>query len=109
MSDRLLLALTQEMRAAREDLKAIKNNGNGGIPRGWVKWILGIVAGLIVIGVASNVRSSANVQADVKALTTNVQLLRVEVQREFDRQERELNTLNAKVDRHMAATGGGAS
>lgn len=103
MSDQAILALTREMRAAREDLKAIRSKGENGVPRGWIKWILGILGVLIAAGVVSNIRT----YSDVQALTVNVQLFRAEVQREFDRQEREMTSLTDKVDRQIRANRGG--
>jgi hypothetical protein len=96
-SDRLLLALTREMRDAREDLVALKKNGNG---VKWTKWLLGIVAVLIAAGVISSVRTYSHLEA----LTVNVQLFRAEVDRRFDSVTRDIDNLDVKLDRHSAAS-----
>ena len=95
-SDRLLLALTREMRDARGDLVALKKNGNG---IRWTKWLLSIVAALIAAGVVSSVRTYSHLEA----LTVNVELFRAEVDRRFDSVTRDIDLLDAKLDRHNAA------
>jgi hypothetical protein len=65
-----------------------------------VWWILGIMGSLLIAGVIGSIGTFAA----VRALDTNVSLMRVEVGRDSDRQEQAIQNLRNRLESHITAT-----
>lgn len=62
-------------------------------------WVMGIIAVLLAAGVVGAIAT----YAQVGRVDTNVTLLRGEVQREMDRQDRRIQSLEDKFDSYVIA------
>lgn len=74
-----------------------KNEVTNGFKAFW--WVMGLVSILLAAGVVGAVAT----YAQVGKVDTNVTLLRGEVQREMDRQNGRIQSLEAKLDNYILA------
>jgi len=98
-----LEAVITELRSAVRDVRGKERKSLPGQSNGWASWVLGVVAILLTAGVMASIKTSAS----VSSIQTDLGLLRVEVGREFSRQQLELRYLDARVDNHLTGGIGG--